>query len=85
MSTNPHHAMLDDQEMADLAPMMKRLGYLVHIAKMVDADGNVSPLCAGDSPRAVDLKARESWVYSPRYYDCVTCESCRAAAGVATL
>ena len=74
------YALMDEREMADLGPIMQRLGYLVHNGKLVDAEGNVSPLCAGDDPRPVNLAARESFVYSPNNYEYVTCVNCMAAS-----
>jgi hypothetical protein len=46
---------------------------LYHRAKLVDPDGRVSPLCAGDKPRAIDLR-RASWTLRP---EAVTCPRCR--------
>lgn len=82
MRENREHALADETEMKDLGPMMMALGYLVHIGKLVDQDGNVSPLCAGDNPRPINFSARESFVYSQNNYQYVTCASCMAAAEV---
>lgn len=77
----PDIAAADEAEMATLGPHIEALGYVVHIAKLVNDEGNVSPLCAGvDAP--VGLTWRETWVYSPNCYGYVNCESCRIAAGL---
>jgi len=45
-----------------------------HLAKMIDKNGNVSPLCAS-TPRKINL-AKESWTIRD---DAVTCKKCLSA------
>lgn len=45
----------------------------IHMASLVDDDGNISPLCATE-PRGLDLR-RETWTMRGA---AVTCKRCRA-------
>ncbi len=49
---------------------------IVHKAKLISPEGDVSPVCAGN-PRKVNMK-KESWTTDSK---AVTCKKCLAKAG----
>lgn len=49
---------------------------LIHSARLVSRDGDISPLCARN-PRKLDLR-KESWTTDPK---AVTCQKCKAMLG----
>ncbi len=45
----------------------------VHLARLINRQGEISPLCAV-SPRALNLK-KESWTTQVRYVTCLRCQA----------
>ncbi len=60
---------MTDQKQAE--PEAEKTRRIVHLGKLFNAEGQVSPLCAS-TPRALNLK-HESWTVQPQYVTCFRC------------